>query len=76
VKSVLARIARGESVALPQPPVDRFERTCRVHTALTKEKLIPLAAVLLNDPELQLIGRSMAERHGVTPHAPACLCAA
>lgn len=69
IKGTLSRIARGESTPINEAGLDRFVRSCRAHIALTKSKLFPLAMVLLTEPELMAIGRSMAHRRGVQPRA-------
>jgi hypothetical protein len=74
VKRVLARIAHGESAPLHDGALDRFVRCARAHIELTKTKLIPLAAVLLDPSELRVVGRGMAQRRGVPSHALPCLC--
>jgi iron-sulfur cluster repair protein YtfE (RIC family) len=67
IKGAISRIARGESTPINEAGLDRFVRSCRAHIALTKSKLFPLAMLLLTEPELMAIGRSMARRRGVQP---------
>ena len=69
IKGTLSRIARGESTPINDAGLDRLARSCRAHIALTKSKLIPLAMLLLTEPELMAIGRSMAHRRGVQPRS-------
>ena len=67
LKSPLSKVARGELARLDEADLARFVASCDAQIALEKGELIPLAMVLLTEPELLAIGRSMAHRRGVQP---------
>jgi hypothetical protein len=69
LKGSLTTISHGEPASVSETEVGHFVVSCRAHITLEKKELIPLAMVLLTEPELRVIGRSMAHRRGVQPRA-------
>lgn len=65
LRAVLQRIAGGEPVALPTPDVERFVQAYTKHIEREETELLPTAARLLGDAELERLGRAMRERRGI-----------
>jgi len=66
VRAALAPLAAGASgPALGPDEVDAFVGLYRRHIEREEQELLPLAARLLGDDQLERIGRSMRERRGV-----------
>lgn len=66
-RSLLERIARGQTAELCESAIDRFAAFYRGHIAVEEQQLLPLAAALLSHAEVAAIGAAMAKRRGVAP---------
>jgi hemerythrin-like domain-containing protein len=62
----LAAVAAGTGNRLPADAVESFVQLNEQHLALEDGELLPMAARLISDSELQRIGRAMRERRGIT----------
>jgi hemerythrin-like domain-containing protein len=60
----LEKVAQGARIKLDEGEIESFNEAYRTHSALEDNELIPLALVVLSDPELAMVGHSMAQRHG------------
>lgn len=60
----LARIAAGDLLPVLSADVAPFIRLYEQHIAREENELLPMAARLLGDDALRLIGNAMRERHG------------
>ncbi|MDB5803901.1 MAG: hypothetical protein JWN73_1223 [Betaproteobacteria bacterium] len=67
LRAPLARIADGAGAALSVEEVEAFATLYAEHLALEDDELLPMAARLLGDAEIESIGRAMRERRGVEP---------
>ena len=65
VRAVLERVAAGDAVALASSDVEALVRAYEQHIEREESELLPMAARLLSDESLELIGRAMRERRGV-----------
>ena len=66
VRAVLERVAAGnEDARLDAAEVDALVGLYGRHIAREERELLPMAARLLSDDELQRIGRAMRERRGI-----------
>ena len=65
IRAVLARVAAGENVLLDAHPVEAFVSLYKRHIEREENELLPMAARLLSDDELDRIGRAMRERRGI-----------
>ena len=61
----LQAVERGEAGALDAERVQAFSDAYAAHIAYEETELLPMAARLLGDAELDAIGRAMRERRGV-----------
>lgn len=66
LRSVLEPIAAGQNVPLPGADVEAFALAYEQHLAREERELLPLAARLLSDADLDRIGRAMRLRRGVS----------
>lgn len=66
LRARLQDIAEGKLAALERTLVGDFSLAYGRHVMLENTKLLPLAARLLNEQQLQNIGKNMAARRGVT----------
>lgn len=66
LREPLARIAAGAARKLPAAQVDAFIDAYAAHLAYEEAELLPLAARLLDDTQLDAIGRAMRGRRGIT----------
>ena len=65
LRGVLVQVAAGEPVLLDPNAVDAFTQTYARHIELEESELLPMAARLLGDGELEKIGRAMRARRGI-----------
>ncbi|MGE0874654.1 MAG: hemerythrin domain-containing protein [Burkholderiales bacterium] len=65
VRGPLAQIAAGNPVSLPQEDVAALAGLYERHIAREESELLPMAARLLTDAELAVVGRAMRERRGI-----------
>jgi hemerythrin-like domain-containing protein len=66
VRAVLERVVAGdEGARLDAAEVDALVGLYQRHIAREESELLPMAARLLSDDELQRIGRAMRERRGI-----------
>ena len=65
MRAVLERVAAGEAVTLSPEQVDAFVDLYARHIEREEQELLPMAARLLGDDELDRIGRAMRERRGI-----------
>lgn len=65
LRAVLERIAAGTPAELRGDDVDAFAARYASHIAREEDELLPMAARLLGDAELDRIGRAMRARRGV-----------
>src|SRR4029079_9743932 len=65
VRSVLEKVARGESARLASDNVEALAGQYERHIEREEMELLPMAARLLSDDDLYRIGRAMAERRGI-----------
>jgi hemerythrin-like domain-containing protein len=63
--AALAKVSRGERVALEQQLIDRFATMYRHHIDAEEQVLLPALKKLLGRGEWQAVGRAMAERRGL-----------
>lgn len=66
VRAVLERIVAGERVSLESEDVEALVGLYERHIEREESELLPMAARLLSDEELDRVGRAMRERRGVT----------
>ena len=64
-KRVLDRIAAGDRVTLDAAAIDAMAEAYAAHIAREEGELLPMAARLLGDAELQRIGASMRARRAI-----------
>lgn len=65
LRSVLERIAGGESVLLASDKVEAFVGLYERHIEREERDLLPMAARLLSEDDLARVGRAMRERRGI-----------
>jgi hemerythrin-like domain-containing protein len=65
LREVLARIAKGEPVALPPSDVQAFVAAYAAHIEKEDTELLPMAARLLSDADITRIGTAMRVRRGI-----------
>ena len=65
LREVLARIAKGEPVALPPSDVQAFVAAYAAHIKKEDTELLPMAARLLSDVDITRIGTAMRVRRGI-----------
>jgi hemerythrin-like domain-containing protein len=63
--AALARVARGERVALEQALIDRFATMYRHHIDAEERVLLPALKRTLGRSDWNAVGRAMAERRGL-----------
>ena len=67
MRTVLQKIAAGESAALDSRAVNRFAMLYTAHIRFEEDSVFPLAETLLSREDFAAIGASMARRRGGTP---------
>lgn len=67
LRAVLEGVAAGVPVLLAADEVDAFTALYARHIAREEQELLPMAARLLGDADLDRVGRAMRERRGVAP---------
>jgi hemerythrin-like domain-containing protein len=65
LRPVLVRVAAGEQATLDLEEIGDFAGLYARHIECEEQELLPMAARLVGDDELERIGRSMRERRGV-----------
>jgi len=65
IRRKLEELLQGANPDLGMNEVERMVELYRVHIAREEEELLPLAARLLDDAELGLVGRAMRLRRGI-----------
>jgi hemerythrin-like domain-containing protein len=65
VRSVLERVATGEQVSLESDDVEAMVTLYERHIEREEGELLPMAARLLSDVDLERVGRAMRERRGI-----------
>lgn len=65
LRRALVEVAAGNAAALDEATVEAFAGLYARHIETEEKELIPMAARLLGDAELERIGRAMCERRGV-----------
>lgn len=63
--AALAKVSRGERIALEQQLIDRFATMYRHHIDAEEQVLLPALKKLLGRGDWQAVGRAMAERRGL-----------
>ena len=66
VRVVLERVVAGERVSLESEHVEALVGLYERHIKREEGELLPMAARLLSDDDLERVGRAMRERRGVT----------
>jgi hemerythrin-like domain-containing protein len=66
LRGVLVQVVAGEPVLLDVNAVEAFTATYARHIEREEAELLPMAARLLGDAELESIGRAMRLRRGIT----------
>jgi hemerythrin-like domain-containing protein len=69
VRVVLQRVSAGEHALLAEADVEAFSSAYGQHIELEERELLPMAARLLSDQDLERLGRAMRERRGIQPGA-------
>lgn len=64
LRARLEAIAEGEALTLDEDEVNGFVSAYRAHIAKEDSELLPMAARLLGEADLQTIGRAMRTRRG------------
>ena len=67
IRAVLERVVGGESASLNLEDVEAFAGLYAGHTRREEQELLPMAARLLSEDDLERIGRAMRERRGIGP---------
>ena len=70
LRAVLARLAQGQAVTLEAAEVQGFVERYQRHIEREEAELLPLAARLLGDAELDRVGLAMRARRGLAPPGP------
>ena len=65
LRPALERVVAGPAASLPAPDVADFVGLYARHIEREELELLPMAARLLTDDELDRIGRAMRERRGI-----------
>ena len=65
VRAVLERVVAGDSVLLSSQAVEALVSLYERHIEREENELLPMAARLLSDDELDRVGRAMRERRGI-----------
>ena len=65
VRIVLERVVAGHSMALESDDVEALVGLYEQHIEREEHELLPMAARLLSDDDLERIGRAMRERRGI-----------
>jgi hemerythrin-like domain-containing protein len=65
LRTVLEQIAAGHTVPLSSDDVEALVGLYERHMEREEQELLPMAARLLSDEELERIGRAMRERRGI-----------
>ena len=65
LRAVLEQVASGQKAALSPEQVEAFVELYAHHIAREEQELLPMAARLLSDDELDAIGRAMRQRRGI-----------
>jgi hemerythrin-like domain-containing protein len=65
IRCALERVVANESASLAASDVDAFVGLYEHHIEREERELLPMAARLLSDAELDRIGRAMRERRGI-----------
>lgn len=69
LRQLLERIAAGEPATLPADAVSRFVDLYEQHIKREEDELLPMAARLLSDADIDHIGRAMRQRRGIADDA-------
>jgi hemerythrin-like domain-containing protein len=64
VRAELERVAAGERASIDAEEVDAWVALCERHTGREQRELLPMAARLLSDGDLERLGRAMRQRRG------------
>lgn len=67
LRVALEGVVAGEGAVLAMPEVEAFVELYERHIEREEGELLPMAARLLTDEELDRIGRAMRERRGIGP---------
>jgi hemerythrin-like domain-containing protein len=67
VRAALERVVAGDSVLLEAAGVQMLVDLYRRHIEREEGELLPMAARLLSDEDLDRVGRAMRERRGIDP---------
>jgi len=67
LRGPLTKIATGEAATIAPVQLQAFADLYAAHLALEETELLPMAARLLGDAQIESIGRAMRERRGVSP---------
>lgn len=65
IRALLERVVAGDNVELSSQAVEAFVTLYERHIEREESELLPMAARLLSDDELDRIGRAMRERRGI-----------
>lgn len=65
LREVLARVARGQPVALPPSDVQAFVAAYAAHIEKEDTELLPMATRLLSDADITRVGTAMRVRRGI-----------
>ena len=71
VRAVLAKLAEGTNVPLPEALVEKLISIYARHIHFEETELLPLAARLLSPQQIMELGKSMAGRRGAKFPSPA-----
>ena len=67
LRKALEDVSAGRPAVLEAGAVDAFSSLYRSHIEREEKELLPMAARLLGDDELERVGRAMRERRGIDP---------
>lgn len=67
LRLTLAKVANGDAALLHPSTVQAFTELYAQHIRCEEDELIPMAARLLGEAELNAIGKAMRERRGIAP---------
>lgn len=67
VRAVLERVVAGDRVSLESEDVEALVGLYERHIEREENELLPMAARLLSDEDLDRVGRAMRERRGIDP---------
>jgi hemerythrin-like domain-containing protein len=68
VRSALVRVVDGDALSVAADDVEALVGLYERHIEREEKELLPLAARLLSNDELDRIGRAMRERRGIDPN--------